>query len=275
MKTLRATFLVAAVVVFLVALSVAAFADNCTLSINPQDCQNTAWPVGTTAAGAGAAAAATIARRHGRTAQRGKPAGRNRGKPSGSAPPKRTGSGKTTNRDTRQFANCNEAVNHIRNQQASGGHTADAHVEIHPTLGQMTVTQLPDGSYRAEASVTFGVDPSSTMTIPDYSWPNMTPADHSAMQAYVDAVRAHEEGHFTVAEQKMAQLSGTKTGTGGTRAQAVADLQRQLNASLAEAGRAVQGQSDAYDAATHHGATQGAGPSQGFPGGSNLTLNCP
>jgi len=133
-----------------------------------------------------------------------------------------------------------------------------------------------DGTYKAKAAITWAIDKSqSSITMPYFTWPDMTEAEAAALRAYYQALLVHEDGHVTVAAELGKTISVSLTGSGATPAAAVADFKSLVQSRAAKNGADIAQRDADYDNATNHGATQSDGPSYGFPGGSNVVLACP
>lgn len=175
--------------------------------------------------------------------------------------------------DVRKFENCQKAADYVRNATRVGF----SEPRFKGSTSKITMTVLPDGSVKAATQVRFSLDPNkSTITLPTYSWKNMSQADLDAVRKFTDAVRIHEEGHFTVAERVVKKYSTTVSAT-GTESEVIGKLQEAVNKKQEEAQKELDdeaGDDGAYDKVTDHGRTQENGPSKGYPGGPNVTLDC-
>jgi len=248
----RAILFSAPVAAFLGALmSKPAFADNCDIFINPADCQNTGWAVGTAAAVGGVAAAAVAAAK-----------GKGPGKGPGKAPPPQPKVTETK----REFKDCNEASNWLNNSTETGSAASD----VAPTVSKPAAGKSPSGGETLTVEVKWRFNPDgSTTTLEVPEWPDMTGADKAAVKDYRDALKAHEDGHHKVAKDWAGKETKKITGEGATPEEARADLERKLEEYKQDAqGRLDQAGKD-YDAKTSHGANQKA------VGGKDVQLNCP
>ena len=220
-----------------------ALADNCDIQLNPQDCQNTAWAVGSVATAAAAAAAAAA------------------------ATSKRKRYTKNPKPNKYEYNDCDDAARQLSWEKGVG--TTRPYLRYHAMRPQVSVN--PDGSYNAVIRLTWRVDPYKTIvTLPEISWPNMTDAERLGVKDLVDAMLAHEEGHVRVAENYARDLSGERLSvTGSSPEAAKAELMKQL----AEHERAVATELDKkendYDDLTEHGANQS------IVGGKDTELRCP
>ena len=177
----------------------------------------------------------------------------------------------------RQFKNCADAEQYIDRARTDPTlEVGEASAYITPTLGPIKVGKQPDGRFKAEVTVTWSLDSSkTTMTLPDWCWPNMTAAEKSALKSFVDALKVHEEGHVTVTKDFGEEISGSQSAVGPTEQQARSNLQTTLNKYTQEKDEELQLRTKFYDQKTDHGAKQSAGPEFGMPGGRDAILTCP
>lgn len=176
------------------------------------------------------------------------------------------------NKTKKEFKNCKEAADYIKNAPE----TAEADARIKPQVGAIKVSEQADGTFEATVDVTWVHDAdNSAMSLPSWSWPNMTPADTAALKDFTDAIKVHEQGHMQVADDFGKSISGTQKGTGTSAEDATKDLKTQLDKYVEKSQTDLDKRTKDYDDATTHGATQDAGPAKGFPGGKNAFLQCP
>jgi hypothetical protein len=126
------------------------------------------------------------------------------------------------------------------------------------------------GELPGEVTVTHTLnEAASVVATPQYTWPKMTLAERTALDAALERLSVHEHGHLTVAREFFAQHSSEDYhARSHKQAQAISDekgkkLEKALNRRERE-----------YDRITHHGFTQSDGPSAGFPGGEDVTFDC-
>jgi predicted secreted Zn-dependent protease len=114
-------------------------------------------------------------------------------------------------------------------------------------------------------------------TLPQWSWPNMTSVEKTALQDYMDALLVHEQGHIEVAERFAKDFSQSKTisTNGATPARAEADLKKQALDELNKRRQELEQDEKNYDEKTEHGGQQSKGPEWGYPSGKDVVLECP
>jgi predicted secreted Zn-dependent protease len=110
-------------------------------------------------------------------------------------------------------------------------------------------------------------DATTTVTRPE--WPNMTAADRAAADRFVNALKAHEEGHHQVVRDVMGASPRTIRARGATADEAVSNLDAEMQSQSRRAQQRIDERNAAYDNRTDHGRNQAA------VGGSNTTLTCP
>ena len=82
-----------------------------------------------------------------------------------------------TKKDPKKFEDCKAAVDAIKKSDEIG--SGDPWID--PTITDVKVTPQPGGTFKAEAKVTWSLDPTkSSMTVPEYSWNNISGADRAA-----------------------------------------------------------------------------------------------
>jgi Bacterial protein of unknown function (DUF922) len=108
------------------------------------------------------------------------------------------------------------------------------------------------------------------ITVPDISWPNMTPEEQRRLRAALDALDAREHGHLAVAQRFVDALPEEHF-----RVLRFCSIQDRIDGRRKKLEAELQSQQDEYDAVTNHGATQILGPRRGFPGGTNTAFSCP
>ena len=175
------------------------------------------------------------------------------------------------------FKNCREAEEFIDRARADESlSVAEADVHLKATLGQDKVSKLADGSFKAEVPVKWTLDKEETkLILPDWCWPNMTDAEKAEIKQFVDALKVHEDGHVKVATDFGKKVSNTQSAKGATEADAISNLQKQLDIYLDESSTELDKRTKRYDEVTDHGAKQSLGPQFGLPGGKNAVLTCP
>jgi len=176
----------------------------------------------------------------------------------------------------RRFKNCEDAERYLNDTNHFEGKT-DWKLDIDSKNAEIRATKLPDGSSRAEGRVNYVIDPNSVqITVPKWTWPNMTSSERAALQSFMDALMVHEVGHKTIAEQYAKDWSRNEmlSATGATPREAEANLKARAERLLDERRFDLQGDSNAYDERTEHGARQSNGPPS-YPGGKDARLVCP
>jgi hypothetical protein len=192
--------------------------------------------------------------------------------------PKSPAKGKTKYEE-RKFQTCKEAQNYIdSHSEENGFYVGKATWELNFADAPITATKQPNGSYKAQVTVNYKIDAQDIeYTLPKWSWSNMTPAEKAALQEYMDALLAHEQGHIEVAERfaKDFSQSSKVSATGATPAQAKANLEAKLMQDLTKRRQELEKDEKTYDDKTEHGGKQSKGPEWGYPGGKDVGLDCP
>jgi hypothetical protein len=169
-------------------------------------------------------------------------------------------------RVTRRFTGCSEAQAWAKdnlgqnNSEAKVAPQSALTVTIGERNGQVTASAMLTFALHRETSFTLVIEP---------TWPNMTEAEKTEVQAYIDAMQAHEDGHIAAADEVYHEQSKVIEGLGDSE-QAAREARREAATQHLEqtAARAVNAHND-YDKATDHGRNQAA------IGGKNTVLNCP
>ncbi|MDX6707795.1 MAG: hypothetical protein QOI48_3641 [Solirubrobacteraceae bacterium] len=172
----------------------------------------------------------------------------------------------TRRRVTRMFAGCSEAQAWAKDNL--GQNNSDANVAPQSGL-TVTIGERHD-QVTASAMLTFALDPETSLTlVTEPTWPNMTEAEKTEVQAYIDAMQAHEDGHIAAADKVYHEQSKVIEGLGDSE-QAAREARREAATQHLEQteARAVNAHND-YDKTTDHGRNQAA------IGGKNTVLNCP
>ncbi|HSI79028.1 MAG TPA: hypothetical protein VK919_00110 [Solirubrobacterales bacterium] len=164
-----------------------------------------------------------------------------------------------------ECADCNAAVAHVN----SGAYLGEASVQIAPAAGEIRVSGS-GSAFTAEVDIAWPIDvAASSMEVTNFTWPNMSSADAAAVDAFRDALLAHEEGHFIEVEAILAGQPAKLTATGRTRRAAAEALQTRAREALVAAQSAIEQATTDYDSRTNHGRTQSA------VGGTDVHLQCP
>lgn len=150
------------------------------------------------------------------------------------------------------FADCEDA-----GAQLSGSEVARAHIEYR-------FAAVVDPSDHHQRLLAASVDPDSTyVEIPQITWPNMSDADHEAVERLIDEIKVHERGHIAIglaAASDATQLHHVIVPNGGD----------------VPAERAIAHQFDVrqddYDALTSHGIHQSRAPAD--LAGHDIRLIC-
>lgn len=172
---------------------------------------------------------------------------------------------------THRFADCNAAALFALEHPTVG----EYRYRLRGTLDRVTVAAAPSLGFRGTARISYSFNPAdSVMSLPRWTWPNVTAAQNGAMRDFLDALRNHEMGHREIAERALRQQS-TITVIARTRDH----IQKAFESALArqlhdEYLQTVQTEKT-YDRVTGHGVHQGDGASYGFRGGPNVTFSCP
>jgi hypothetical protein len=166
---------------------------------------------------------------------------------------------------SKTFENCQAAVDWIN----SGVWTGEAEPIYKPTVGTIKKTKQADGTWKAEADVTWAYDPTSKAEVIVPTWPKMTDAEKAAVQSYKAALTAHEVMHFDVTDAVIKALPKTITATGSDESDAFTNLKAEAETYLTNAQSAIDTATHDYDDKTDHGKNQAA------VGGDNVHLACP
>lgn len=98
--------------------------------------------------------------------------------------------------------------------------------------------------------------------------------DMRGIQMPNDDSRDHAEGHVQIARTYVRAAKFTLRVVGGTRAQALQNLQRAVRSSTNDAENELLREQALYDRVTDYGHQQENGPLYGFPGGTNTANPC-
>lgn len=173
----------------------------------------------------------------------------------------------------KKFRNCREAAQFL-NVNGCG----EADVRFIPQLEPpIPITkQKDDGTFLAQQKLTWTLDlKSSSITLPQWDWPNMTTVEKEALDKFVADCKTHEEGHFKVQDEIAQKHSGVQEGTGSTEREAVNNLKEEIRKSVEYEQNDIEERDAEYDRITEHGSKQSQGPDHGFPGGNDIRLDCP
>jgi hypothetical protein len=138
-------------------------------------------------------------------------------------------------------------------------------------------TVLWDGRIKAEVVVNYELVPLVRyVRLTRLSWPNMTEAEGRALQAFVDALIAHEKSHIDLAaEFAMDRSNRLETAIGKNQQDARDKLWARVKSQKANDGQELKKLEKEYDDWVVYGARQSRGPQLLFPGGSDVKLTCP
>jgi hypothetical protein len=179
----------------------------------------------------------------------------------GTPKPRRTFGKKSTK-------NCNEAVDWVRSlgTLTEGTHEAIINVDFGRTKAEPT---KQDGKVMFSAHLKPTIDMASSVTrVILVSWPNMTAGEKEAVRAYTDAIQAHEDGHFSVAEHALRNAAETIRADGESWGEAEREFNSLLEAYKIRVTGKLDKARDEYDVVTRHGANQSA------IGGKDAVLRC-
>ncbi len=166
----------------------------------------------------------------------------------------------------RLFDNCADAV-----KKLTGVHAADSEVYLKAS-GKLKYSKNKDGSYTGETSLSWAIDRSVSFVAGlEISWPNMSAADKAAVQEVQEALEAHEQWHFHIAEEYLQELNdGSKiTVTSATKEIAEAKLKAQIADKISMVNAELTKRQKDYDELTNHGVDQSK------VGGKDVKLKCP
>jgi hypothetical protein len=166
----------------------------------------------------------------------------------------------------RQFKDCSQAADALNSGTKAG--SARSPFDGSPTRPR--VVRNRDGSFTATAGVTWQLETSkATTTVTRPEWPNMTAADRAAADRFVDALKAHEEGHHQVVRDVMRGAPRNIRATGATADEAIGNLDAEMQNQTRRAQEKIDERNAAYDDKTDNGRNQAA------VGGRNTALRCP
>jgi hypothetical protein len=171
----------------------------------------------------------------------------------------------TPKNTSKSVDDCNAAVDWIN----SGAWTGEAEPMYKPTVGAIKKTKQADGTWKAEAEVTWAYDPASKAEVIVPTWPKMTDAEKAAVQSYKAALTAHEVMHFDVTDAVIKALPKTISATGADETEAFENLKTEAQTYQTDAKSALDTATTDYDDKTEHGKNQAA------VGGDNVHLACP
>ncbi|MBI3958081.1 MAG: DUF922 domain-containing protein [Chloroflexi bacterium] len=171
----------------------------------------------------------------------------------------------------RQFQDCADAAATLQKEAEKDIPAATTQYQIKDVLFYSNGRSA--GNYTCDVTVYWQVDwGNMVMTLPEYSWPNMSSADNAAVQSALNALRAHEEGHVNITEEYVTELSGGSikiSGSGATPTAARESCDVQLAIHEAQIAAELRKRQNEYDDRTHHGAKQSE------IGGVDVKLVCP
>ena len=173
----------------------------------------------------------------------------------------------------RVWQSCAEAADSLN----AGAFVADSHSYIDQYSTDPKVTSPKDGFYWAEQTITWKLNPdSSSIVMPDWSWPDMSHSDSQSLRDFVRNLRVHEEGHMSVAEDIARIYSGKIVQFSRSIGGALDNLRLERDKNYNDASAALIRADADYDAVTGHGVNQEMGPkhSPPYPGGDNVILRC-
>ncbi len=172
----------------------------------------------------------------------------------------------------REFKDCADAANTLAEEAKLKLPGATTEYEIK----DLTAFPVPgrDGKrYTYEISVYWQVDwASMVINLPQYSWPNMTTAEMAAVKNTLLDLRAHEEGHVSITEEFIDELSQQSiriSGSGATSTAAIQDCSVQLAIHEAKTIAELRDRQNQYDDKTEHGVKQSE------VGGVDVLFICP
>jgi hypothetical protein len=166
----------------------------------------------------------------------------------------------------RMFDNCADAV-----KKLTGVPAAESEVYIKAT-GNSTYRKNKDGSYTGDISLSWSINRSASFVAGlEISWPNMSAADKAAVKEVQDALEAHEQGHFHIAEEYLQELNGGGkiTVTAATKEAAEKKLKAQVADKISIGNTELANRQKEYDDLTNHGVDQSK------VGGKDVKLKCP
>ncbi|MBV8689769.1 MAG: DUF922 domain-containing protein [Candidatus Eremiobacteraeota bacterium] len=172
--------------------------------------------------------------------------------------------------DVRHFSDCKAAA------QYAAAHATIGHYFYRLTarLGNARIERFGAHQYRGRGIGVLSIG-TSQLDLPRWTWPGMSPAQRSAYNAFVAAIRAHERGHETIARNAVQQHTFDLTVLSSSAENARHALRTALEAQLQQASSQLLQKEQLYDRVTLHGRRQSDAPLYGFPGGDDVLFSCP
>lgn len=172
----------------------------------------------------------------------------------------------------RQFADCADAVKALQEDAKKKNPAATTEYQI-KAIPAFPKGGTDGGRHTYEVTIYWQVDwASMTINMPTYSWPNMSDPEKSAVKNTLIDLLAHEEGHVSIAEEYVTELSEGRIqirGTGSTPTAAIEDCNVKLAIHEAQTIAELRRRQEAYDDKTEHGVKQSE------VGGVDVVLVCP
>lgn len=173
----------------------------------------------------------------------------------------------------RRFADCADAARQLAEDAKNSIPAATTEYAISVEDPKFAYRGSPGDGYTYTTTVTWQVDHNRiVINFPSYTWPNMTDAEQTAVNAALAALLAHEEKHVKITEDFARALRQNKpklTASAPDKEAAKAACIAKLRQHEAEKQAALARQHTEYDERTDHGANQSA------DGGVDVKLECP
>ncbi|MBC5829784.1 MAG: DUF922 domain-containing protein [Candidatus Eremiobacteraeota bacterium] len=172
----------------------------------------------------------------------------------------------------RAFLDCNDAASYL------AAHPVVAHMsyQVHLTTSRPRLVRLRSQSYRADTVLHLRIDPSSAiLSMPQWSWRDMSAQQQAGLRAYMNALQQHEVGHLRIAQRYVAGGATTLHIFGPDAATLAKRLRLSVRRYGQEMSVQLQRRQQLYDRVTQHGAKQVEASNYGLPTGADVEFRCP
>lgn len=170
----------------------------------------------------------------------------------------------------KRFMNKKSALEFIDKELELGITTP--HFEI--KTKKIKVKKIGEGNFEAKAVAEFHLScQKSRIEIIKLKWSKMTQDEIKKVEKMTKAIISHEEGHMKIAQKIAKNMSRLITKSGATEKEAKSNLKKEMDDILATLIGELKAEEEKYDSVTDHGRAQSKGPTQGFPGGSDIIID--
>jgi len=179
----------------------------------------------------------------------------------------------TPKHDTRylihNFATCQDAASYSAAHPILGRYT----YRLRASLADTRITDAGRTNVEGRGRVLIFVS-NSQLQLPRWSWRGMSVHQRAAYDAFLAALRQHELGHQTIAQQTIGTRSVDITVLSHSRAGVERALQAAMQTQLQSAASELLRNEQLYDRVTEHGRRQSEAVLYGFPGGPDVEFSC-